>query len=45
MRTRKLPNDDVLLGHWAAQASHLANIAYARRKRIEFDPAREQIVS
>jgi predicted dehydrogenase len=45
MRTRKLPNDDVLLGHWAAQASHLANIAYAKGKRIVFDPAREQIVS
>jgi predicted dehydrogenase len=45
MPSRKLPNDDVLLGHRAAQAAHLANIAYTKGKRIVFDPAREQIVS
>lgn len=42
--SRQLPNDDVLDGHRAAQAAHLANIAYRRGKRIVFDPLREEIV-
>jgi predicted dehydrogenase len=44
MHSRDLPNDDVLHGHRAAQAAHLANIAYRHAKRIVFDPAREEIV-
>jgi predicted dehydrogenase len=41
MRSRKLPNGDVLIGHRSAQASHLGNIAYVEKRRIQFDPVRE----
>jgi predicted dehydrogenase len=44
MRTRKLPNGDVLVGHRSAQASHLGNIAYLQKRRIDFEPAREEIL-
>jgi len=44
MRTRKLPNGDVLIGHRSAQASHLGNIAYEEKRRIDFDPVREEIL-
>jgi predicted dehydrogenase len=44
MRTRKLPNGDVYVGHRSAQASHLGNIAYLQKRRIHFDPAREEIL-
>ncbi|MEK7405688.1 MAG: Gfo/Idh/MocA family oxidoreductase [Acidobacteriota bacterium] len=43
-RTRKLPNGDVLIGHRSAQASHLGNIAYLEKRRIKFDPVREEIL-
>ncbi len=43
MKTRKLPNGDVLAGHRSAQASHLGNIAYVQKRRIDFDPIREEI--
>jgi predicted dehydrogenase len=42
--SRKLPNGDVLVGHRSAQASHLGNIAYLQKRRIQFDPVREQIL-
>ncbi len=42
-RSRKLPNGDVLIGHRSAQASHLGNIAYMQKRRINFDTVREQI--
>ena len=42
--SRKQPNGDVLIGHRSAQASHLGNIAYLEKRRIEFDPLREQIM-
>ena len=42
--SRKQPNGDVLIGHRSAQASHLGNIAYLEKRRIEFDPVREQIM-
>jgi predicted dehydrogenase len=45
MRTRKTPNADVLMGHRAAQAAHLCNIAYKERKRIKFNTALEEIES
>ena len=41
---RKLPNGDVLIGHRSAQASHLGNIAYMQKRRIDFDPVREEIL-
>ncbi|UCF35538.1 MAG: Gfo/Idh/MocA family oxidoreductase [Acidobacteriota bacterium] len=44
VRTRRRPNGDVLHGHRSAQSSHLGNIAYLERKRIEFDGIREQII-
>jgi predicted dehydrogenase len=44
MRTRQRPNGDVLIGHRSAQASHLGNIAYEQRRRIDFDPVREEIL-
>ena len=44
MRTRKLPNGDVLIGHRSAQASHLGNIAYVQKRRLKFDPVREEIL-
>jgi predicted dehydrogenase len=44
MVSRKTPNGDVLIGHRSAQASHLGNIAYLQKRRIQFDPLREQIL-
>jgi predicted dehydrogenase len=44
VRSRKLPNGDVLIGHRSAQASHLGNIAYMQRRRLAFDPVREEIL-
>jgi len=44
VRTRKLPNGDVLIGHRSAQASHLGNISYMQKRRIDFDPIREEIL-
>jgi predicted dehydrogenase len=43
VKSRKLPNGDVLAGHRSAQASHLGNIAYMQKRRIDFDPVREAI--
>ncbi len=44
VRTRSKPNGDVLIGHRSAQASHLGNIAYEQKRRIRFDPIREEIL-
>ena len=44
VKSRKLPNGDVLAGHRSAQASHLGNIAYLEKRRLEFDPTREVIM-
>jgi len=44
VRSRKLPNADVLIGHRSAQASHLGNIAYLQKRRVRFDPVREEIL-
>lgn len=44
MRSGKLPNGDVLIGHRSAQASHLGNIAYLQKRRINFDTVREEIL-
>ena len=43
-RTRKLPNCDVLVGARSAQASHLGNLSYLQKRRIDFDPVREEIL-
>ncbi len=44
VRSRKLPNGDVYIGHRSAQASHLGNIAYLQKRRLRFDPDREEIL-
>ncbi len=44
VRTRQLPRGDVLIGHRSAQASHLGNIAYVQKRRLKFDPIREEIL-
>jgi predicted dehydrogenase len=43
-KSRKLPNCDVLAGARSAQASHLGNISYVEKRRIDFDPVREEIL-
>ena len=43
-RTRKRPNGDVQIGHRSAMASHLGNIAYVQKRRLRFDPDREEIL-
>jgi predicted dehydrogenase len=44
IQTGKLPRGDVLIGHRSAQASHLGNLAYLQKRRLEFDPVREEIL-
>jgi predicted dehydrogenase len=44
VKSRKLPNGDVFIGHRSAQASHLGNISYMQKRRIDFDPIREEIL-
>ncbi len=44
VKSRKLPNGDVWIGHRSAQASHLGNIAYVQKRRLKFDPDREEIL-
>ncbi len=44
VKSRKLPNGDVQIGHRSAQASHLGNISYMQKRRIDFDPVREEIL-
>ena len=44
MRNRKLPNADVAIGHRSAQACHLATLSYKEKRRIDFDPAVEQVL-
>ena len=42
--SRKLPNGDVYIGHRSAAASHLGNIAYVQKRRLKYDPDREEIL-
>lgn len=44
VKTRQRPNGDVLIGHRSAQASHLGNLAYEQKRRLAFDPVREEIL-
>lgn len=44
VRSRKMPNGDVYIGHRSAQASHLGNMAYVQKRRLRFDPQREEIL-
>ena len=40
VRSRKLPNGDVLIGHRSAQASHLGNLAYEQKRRRRYGEKR-----
>jgi predicted dehydrogenase len=42
--TRNKPNCDVYDGHRSAMASHLGNISYVQKRRLNFDPQREEIL-
>jgi len=44
VRSRALPNGDVPIGRRSAHASHLGNIAYIEKGRIDFDPVCEEIL-
>ncbi len=44
VKTRERPNGDVYIGHRSAQASHLGNIAYVQKRRLKFNPDREEIL-
>jgi predicted dehydrogenase len=44
VKSRNMPNGDVLIGHRSAQASHLGNIAYEQKRQIDFDTVREEIL-
>jgi predicted dehydrogenase len=44
VKSRKLPNGDVLVGHRSAQASHLGTMSYLEKRRIDFDPVREEVM-
>jgi len=44
VKTRQKPRCDVLTGHRSAQASHLGNISYVEKRRLRFDPVREEIL-
>ncbi len=37
VRDRKEPNPNVADGHWAAMSCHMANLAYRKRTRVEWD--------
>ncbi|MCC6590246.1 MAG: Gfo/Idh/MocA family oxidoreductase [Bryobacterales bacterium] len=44
VKSRQLPNGDVYIGHRSAAASHLGNIAYLQKRRLRYDPDREEIL-
>jgi predicted dehydrogenase len=43
VKSRALPNSDVVSGHRSALASHLGKIAYLQKRRITFNPANERL--
>jgi len=44
VKSRKLPNGDVYIGHRSAAASHLGNIAWVQKRRLHYDPDREEVL-
>jgi hypothetical protein len=44
LKTREQPNGDVYVGHRSAQASHLGNLAWEQKRRLAFNPQREEIL-
>jgi len=44
VKSRNLPNGDVYIGHRSAAASHLGNISWVQKRRLKYDPDREEIL-
>jgi predicted dehydrogenase len=44
VKSRKMPNGDVVMGHRSAVAAHLGNLSWIERRRIHFDPQRELVL-
>ncbi len=44
-KSRKQPNSTIELGHRVITACHLANMSYRSGKRIDWDPAKEELVA
>lgn len=44
VRTRELPNGDVLIGYQGVRSPHLANIAYREGRKVRFDPDTESVL-
>ncbi len=44
VQSRQRPNADVYIGHRSAMASHLGNIAYVEKRRLKFNPDREEVL-
>jgi predicted dehydrogenase len=42
LKSREKPNSDVVGGHRSALASHLGKLAYLKKQRVTFDPAKEK---
>lgn len=42
VKSRALPNSDIVSGHRSALASHLGKNAYLQKRRVTFNPASEQ---
>jgi predicted dehydrogenase len=44
VKSRKMPNGDVVMGHRSAVAAHLGNLSWIERRRIHFDPEHELVL-
>lgn len=44
VKSRKMPNGDVEMGHRSAIAAHLGNLSWIERRRIRFDAERELVL-
>jgi hypothetical protein len=42
VKSRALPNSDIVSGHRSALASHLGKNAYLQKRRVTFNPAGEK---
>lgn len=42
VKSRALPNSDIVSGHRSALASHLGKMAYLQKRRVTFNPASER---
>ena len=45
VKSRKRPNADIEVGHYANVANRLGNIAYQLGRAMKWDAAREQVVA